>query len=346
MRVVERERDRAACATRGSSTFPTLTRRPAGTRSACPGELDFGGRASRARAPPPSLESDRRRAPAPRRRRGTGPSPALTFAPVAASRWAITPLTGARIDEQPFGVGRRRRRAPRCTARDWPRPRRGGSWPAPRRIAPRPAACRARRPRSSAARHVRDRASPAQAPSALPRAPAAAAADRPAPRAAAAAGRAPGRARRWRPSGTSTTRVRRPSIGATTSAAPPGLASSRAGTRMDSRTACSFTMAVPKSRLHCCSFRKLMPGRLVCRRRRGGARRFRVGVHLDLADAVFIVRVRSRCSTIDELALARRAPASRRRRRCRAATGASTRKTSGWPRRLAGGPPRSLRSAP
>ena len=62
------------------------------------------------------------------------------------------------------------------------------------------------------------------------------------------------------PSATSTTRVRRPSMGATTSAAPPGLASRRAGTRIDSRTACSLTTAVAKSRLHCCSFRKLMPG--------------------------------------------------------------------------------------
>ena len=214
-----------------------------------------------ARAPPPLREPDRRRAPAPHPRRGTGRCPALTFAPVAASRWAITPLTGARTTNSPSAsvgassCGRRWycARLASAAVSAGLRLLLGGS----RLVQP---LCRARRRRSSAARRVRDRESPARAPSALPRAPAAAAAGRPAPRAAAAAGRAPGRERQLAPSATSTTRVRRPSMGATTSAAPPGLASRRAGTRIDSRTACSFTRAVPKSRLHCCSFRKLMPG--------------------------------------------------------------------------------------
>ena len=51
-----------------------------------------------------------------------------------------------------------------------------------------------------------------------------------------------------------------PSIGASTSAAPPGLAVTRAGTANESRTVPLLTTAVEKSRLHCCSFRKLMPG--------------------------------------------------------------------------------------
>ena len=120
--------------------------------------------------------------------------------------------------------------------------------------------CQAPLRRSSAARPARDRESPGRARSVLPRAPVEAAEGRLAPRAAAAGGRVPAREIRSRQAPLRRRRVSRPSMGATTSAAPPGRASRRAGTRIDSRTACSFTRAVPKSRLHCCSFRKLMPG--------------------------------------------------------------------------------------
>ena len=210
--------------------------------------------------------------------------------------------------------------ARRCTAPGWPRRRRRAPAPVPRPHAPRRVASRAPRRRWSS-RSARSRSrSPARARSAPPRAPAAAAAVRPARRAGGAAARAPGPRDTLAPSGTSTTRVSRPSIGATTSAAPPGRASIRAGTRIDSRTACSVTTAVPKSRLHCCSLRKLMPGAVLARWRRGrvrglgirhARRRRRRGARRSRPGAV---------QHDDQLARARAAPASRRRRRCPDAT--------------------------
>ena len=146
------------------------------------------------------------------------------------------------------------------TAPDLPRPPSGEPSPAPRRIAPRPDVCQAPLPRSSAARPARDRESPGRARSVLPRAPVASCGRSAGAEGGGSSRRVPARERRSRQARPRRRASGRPSMGATTSAAPPGLASRRAGTRIDSRTACSFTRAVPKSRLHCCSFRKLMPG--------------------------------------------------------------------------------------
>ena len=114
-------------------------------------------------------------------------------------------------------------------------------------------------------------------------------------------------------------------MGATTSAAPPGRASIRAGTRIDSRSACSVTTAVPKSRLHCCSFRKLMPARPLLRR---------AWRRVPLRRSGCTSTSPTRCSSFKPLATAarsraracRRAPASRRRRRCPGRDGPSTRR--------------------
>ena len=269
---------------------------------------DAGARRLALREPAPPRASERRRRP------GTTPCPRLTFAPVAASRWAITPLTGRANDEQPLRVRSRRQYARRCTAPGWPRLR-----------STRALACSSAERASSSrfagaapalvSRSARSRSRVARAERRLR----VSARSLKLRKIAGADGGGSSRASSCprdtlAPSGTSTTRVRRPSIGATTSAAPPGLASRRAGTRIDSRTACSLTTAVPKSRLHCCSLRKLMPG----------ASSPAPPAAARAASAFgYTSTSPTRCSSLsplalqhdDELALARLRRASRRRRR-------------------------------
>ena len=63
-------------------------------------------------------------------------------------------------------------------------------------------------------------------------------------------------------------------------------------------------MAVPKSRLHCCSLRKLMPGASSLAPRQRGSCRFSVRKHLDFADTMLVAEPLG-LEHNDELALTR-----------------------------------------
>ena len=165
-------------------------------------------------------------------------APAVMLAPVVASRWATTPSIGARIMNEPAASAALPVRAALYCAR------------LASAAVSRAFAC------SSAARASSSRFAGA-APAAVSRSAlsrswvASASAVCASSRARCNCGRSPGadgggcsRANSWpratrAPSVTSRTRVSRPSMGAATSAAPPGRGSRRAGTVMDSRTACS-----------------------------------------------------------------------------------------------------------
>ena len=226
-----------------------LMRRPAGKRSGCPRSRSRRARVSARAASASGTCPTTWTCDASTTRNKT--VPAETLAPVVALRRAITP---SRRPNKEGSRPPRRRLARRCIAPGWSAAKRALACSQPNE--PR-AASRGQHQRSSSVPPVRGLALPAR--TALPLAPGRAAEGRPARK----AGQEPRElltTRHVRSKRHSTTRVSRPSMGATTSAAPPGRASSRAGTRMDSRTACSFTTAVPKSRLHCCSLRKLIPG--------------------------------------------------------------------------------------
>ena len=272
--------------------------------------------------------------------------PAVTLAPVAASRWAMTPLTGARIDEQVLSASAAPpMRAALYCARlrlGGGQTRRGLLLRRSRLVEP---LLRARRRPSSDVRRAHDRASRGRARTAPPRAPAAVAEDRRERLAAAAVAPVPVRESQSTPVARRAHCIRRPSIGATTSAAPPGLASTRAGTRIDSRTALLVhhrraEIEAPLLFLEKADPRQSLRRHRGPRTRRGGSR-----VHRHLADAVFVVQP---CCTQhdDELAL----PA------CAGFTstpkmpgrdGASTRNTSaGSAAASSDGPRRVPRSAP
>ena len=241
----------------GSSTRPTLANRPAGTRCSYPGTSISAAATERTLGASDS---------------GTWPTtwicevsttrnrdvPAVTLAPVVAWRSATTPLTGARMMKSPSAPVAPPVRAAlywarlasaaltrdlACSSTDRASSNRlSGAAPAVvrrsarsrSRVANASTDCASARARCNCGRSPGTAGGGSKRPSSCPRDTLA-------------------------PSGTSRTRVRRPSIGATASAAPPALASSCAGTRRDPRTTWSFTTAVPKSRLHCCSLRKLMP---------------------------------------------------------------------------------------